>query len=252
MNWKKGLGIGLIFIGLYMALIGGAITGAVIGTSPKNYLSMVGILAVIVGGVLILVEEMGELEIKAIKLEGPGRRTIDSQYAISDPTFYFSSHGFVSLGDFKELVSTLKEDEDTFDTLRRKYTPLFERLHRSTDNYDKAVGKEFLAVLYAGDIPSGPKEIVITNEERNEIQSAFNPGWYGEPDQQQGKILSKYDLAFIKKSGHGEIHANRNPNLSVSVSSTPSDINAGKNVGRDITRLVIKDREDKKSKKNSN
>jgi hypothetical protein len=54
MNWKRGLGIGLIFIGLYLILIGKMFTGAVIGFNARSSISMVGILVVIAGGILVL------------------------------------------------------------------------------------------------------------------------------------------------------------------------------------------------------
>ncbi len=53
MNYKKGLGIGLLFIGAYLTLISSAITGAVIGFGKENLLGWVGILMFVVGGVLV-------------------------------------------------------------------------------------------------------------------------------------------------------------------------------------------------------
>ncbi len=53
-TWKRGLGIGLIFAGLFIVLTGKAITGAVIGFGAENYLSLLGILVFIVGVFLAL------------------------------------------------------------------------------------------------------------------------------------------------------------------------------------------------------
>jgi len=55
MNWKGNLGVGLLFIGLFMTLTGQVITGAVIGFSSKNYLSMFGIIIFVVGIFLVFV-----------------------------------------------------------------------------------------------------------------------------------------------------------------------------------------------------
>ena len=55
MDYKRGLGIGLIFMGLFLILTGNIITGAVIGTSPENYLSLIGVVIFITGIFLILV-----------------------------------------------------------------------------------------------------------------------------------------------------------------------------------------------------
>jgi len=52
-TWKRGLGIGLIFVGLFIVLTGKAITGAVIGFGAENYLSLLGILVFIVGVFLL-------------------------------------------------------------------------------------------------------------------------------------------------------------------------------------------------------
>lgn len=53
MNWKRGLGVGLIFIGFFICLTAGVITGAVIGFSSENYLGLFGVF-VLVGGILLL------------------------------------------------------------------------------------------------------------------------------------------------------------------------------------------------------
>lgn len=62
MNWKRGLGIGLIFIGIFISLTARVLTGAVVGFSSKNYLGVLGVL-LLVGGILLVFtsRRLGEL-----------------------------------------------------------------------------------------------------------------------------------------------------------------------------------------------
>jgi len=54
MFWKKGLGIGLIFTGVYLILTNAVLTGAVIGFKQENLLGMFGVLVLVVGSIFIL------------------------------------------------------------------------------------------------------------------------------------------------------------------------------------------------------
>lgn len=53
MNWKRGLGIALIFIGIFIIATARVLTGAVVGTKPENFLGWLGIWVFIVGIILI-------------------------------------------------------------------------------------------------------------------------------------------------------------------------------------------------------
>ena len=59
-SWKKGFGISLIIVGVFIVLIGKAITGAVIGFSSENYLSLLGIIVFVVGIALMFEGRRGE------------------------------------------------------------------------------------------------------------------------------------------------------------------------------------------------
>jgi len=56
-NWKRGLGIGLIFAGIFIIFTARVLTGAVVGFSKENYLGIFGILVFVVGVVMVLAEE---------------------------------------------------------------------------------------------------------------------------------------------------------------------------------------------------
>ena len=62
LTWKRGLGIGLLFIGLFMALTSRVLTGAVIGSlsEQKNYIGVFGLIVFIVGVFLVFVEAVAE------------------------------------------------------------------------------------------------------------------------------------------------------------------------------------------------
>lgn len=59
MNYKRGVGIGLIIISLILIISNTIITGAVIGHPTKNYLSLLGILIFVVGVFFILTTTRG-------------------------------------------------------------------------------------------------------------------------------------------------------------------------------------------------
>jgi len=64
MGWKRGLGVGLLFVGLFLSLTAKIITGAVVGFSSKNLLGLLGILLLAGGIILILFgrSKTGKLE----------------------------------------------------------------------------------------------------------------------------------------------------------------------------------------------
>jgi len=57
MNWKRGLGIGLVFVGIFIMLTSVVITGNVVGFGSSDYLGLFGVLMFIVGAVLIFVSQ---------------------------------------------------------------------------------------------------------------------------------------------------------------------------------------------------
>jgi len=80
MNYKRGLGIGLIFIGLFVVLTSKIITGAVIGFRPENYLGLVGVLVFVVGVFLVLISRTLESEVE----ETPRSVVLSSRVPVVD------------------------------------------------------------------------------------------------------------------------------------------------------------------------
>lgn len=91
MNWKRGFGIGLIFIGIFIIFTSVILTGAVIG-SPGNYLGMFGVLILVAGMVIVLMagDRQGRYRLKSIEdiLEEAG----DSE----DTVFILDSSGAIN------------------------------------------------------------------------------------------------------------------------------------------------------------
>jgi len=70
MNWKRGLGIGLIFIGLFIVLTGKVITGNAVGLGSENYLGLFGLLIFIIGVFFMIVSGLeGKVKGAEFKLE---------------------------------------------------------------------------------------------------------------------------------------------------------------------------------------
>lgn len=73
MNWKRGIGIGLIFVGVYIILTARVLTGAVVGSSPRNFLGILGVLILVAGMLMVLITETLERKVKergGVQIEG--------------------------------------------------------------------------------------------------------------------------------------------------------------------------------------
>jgi len=68
MDWKRGFGVSLMLIGLFITLTSKTITGAVIGFQPINYLGVFGVFIFVLGIFLIIVSK-GEVLEKEIDKE---------------------------------------------------------------------------------------------------------------------------------------------------------------------------------------
>lgn len=73
---------------------------------------------------------------------------------------------------------------------------------------------------------------------RDDVKDAFRD-WSGTPTSYQKQVLASYGLEFVKGKGHGKIRKTDDPGKSITVSSTPSSKNAGRNVAGDIIRYLL-------------
>lgn len=66
MNWKRGIGFALLFIGIGLSFVSKTLTGAVIGFNPISYLGILGILSFIAGLIVLYSATLDEI-IKVIE-----------------------------------------------------------------------------------------------------------------------------------------------------------------------------------------
>src|SRR3989344_2991086 len=213
------------------------ITGNVVSKKIDSLDSLIGIMFLVAGLVLFLVSEL-ESKIAVYDVsKGKAPKRKQEFYRMTDPSLYFSKVGDVSLEEFKRGIKEIENDSELMHLVREEYGPQLLEKESKGKLLEKNIAEEFLKVLYSGKIPRREKEL-ITKEEISEIRRAFDPGWTGAPDTKQSRILKEYGFAYAPKSGHGEIYPNKNQNIKIISSSTPSDVNAGKNVARQIVSLL--------------
>jgi len=242
----KKLSIVVILAGFFFILNSSfaIITGNVVSKKIDSLDSLIGIMFLISGLALSLV---GELESRVhvydvSKGKIPKRK--EEFYHMTDPSRYFnfSRAGEVSLSEFKRGIKEIEKDPELIQLVREEYGPQLLEKESKGKLLEKNIAEEFLKVLYFGKIPKQEKEL-ITKQEISEIRRVFDPGWAGAPDTKQSRILKEYGFAYTSKSGHGEIYSKKNPNIIITTSSTPSDVNAGKNVARQIISRLKRERE---------
>lgn len=242
---KRGLrklGIIVILAGLFFILNSSfaIITGNVVSKRIDALDSFIGIMFLISGFVLFLVSEL-ESKIIAVYDVSKGKTPKRKKefYHMTDPSLYFSKVGSVNLSEFKKGIKEIENDSELMQLVKEEYGKQLLDIEHKGKLLERNVAEEFLKVLYSGIIPRQEKEL-ITKEEISEIRRAFDPGWYGKPDSKQSRILKEYGLSYRYGAKHGQIYSNKNPDIRIIASSTPSDVNTGKNVARQIVSLLKK------------
>lgn len=261
MNWKRGFGIGLMFVGVYLIVINGSITGNVIGFGESygnNILGFLGIMIFLIGFFLIVatatIEDVVGTETKSDisvydSMQGSKIGSNQDRFYLKDKGDLMldiaGSHD-VSLKDFQAAYDLIKDDKELLEKARNVYgSELYKIANEGTD-LEENIALEFLEVLYEGNISPieshGPIKIDLqkglSNPQKAIIRSAFKGGWKGTPDKSQQRVLNQYNLEHIKTNNYGRIRFIGKPDNFVTTSNTPSDVNAGKNIGRDVIRLI--------------
>jgi len=128
MIWKRGLGLGLVIIGVIIIFTGATITGAVIGNSNLNSISIFGILVFIIGGVLILTENLEE-KLKKIKFVKIRRELLSDAHRAKE----FAERGFD--------VNGLWDPKKSYDENKKRFLDTFydDVDNEISDGYWKAV-----------------------------------------------------------------------------------------------------------------
>ena len=217
------------------------ITGnALLESVSLPYHSLIG-LFFLIGGTLLLVEALEQRVRVSAHLQGK-KESPDRDYHLSDPELFFGSRGGITLGEFKKEIQGLEKDKELLGIVRETYGSELLKIRASDEGSHASVADSFLRVLYGSMyVPVERKTLgheSVSKEEGDEIRNAFRPGWSGRPTPQQYRVLRKYGFEFEAKPGHGCIYACENPHLKKTVSSSPSDIHAGDNVGKDVVHLL--------------
>lgn len=239
MYWKRGLGIGLSFIGLFIILTNKFITGAVIGFQPQNYLGLFGIIIFISGILLLIISRVGSLEeeVKEVRIYDSGKGDDDKRYFMKDPYAFFS-YKDIPLGEFRELYETIKRDPELLkkakDIYGRRLLSIIEE-----KGEDNKIAKRFLEIIYEGQIPKTESTTPLTKEQKEEIKNAFNVNWRRDFNGVQRDIIRRYGLDYGKtKGGHLEVYSLKNEGRKIFTSSTPSDQRTGKNFSSTLIKFI--------------
>lgn len=241
---KKGLGklgILVILVGFFFILNSSfaIITGNVVSKKVDALDSFIGIMFLISGLALFLVSEL-ESRVSVYDIS-KGKKKSPEFYHMTDPSLYFSKVGNVSLNEFKRGIKEIEGDPELIQLVREEYGSQLLYIEKAENPLKKHIAEEFLRVLYHGKIPREKKEL-ITKKEISEIRRAFDPGWSGKPNPQQTRILKEHGLSYQHGAKHGQIYSTEYPKRKTITSSTPSDVNTGKNVARQIVGLLKKER----------
>jgi hypothetical protein len=193
----------------------------------------------------------GELEkkVRVHRIQGTSLRNEDDRIIIEgDDVRNLDDRGFVSLSQLRVIYGKARKKLDAEQykefTETNKIigeTLLDEMKAGEVDVDERANAVKFLELFYQVEIPLVrlPQDPPLTREEKREMDDVFGGAqWNGAPSAAQRDILRRYGLAFKPGSGHGSIYVAARTGLSVSVSSTPGDENAGHAVGRDVARLI--------------
>ncbi len=243
---KKGLkklGILLLLAGLFLILNSSfaVITGNVVSKRVDVLDSFLGIMFLVAGLALFLVSEL-ESKVQVYDISKGKKQTEKEQfYHMTDPSRYFrfSKVGEVSLTEFKRGIKEIEDDEELMQMIKETYGSQLLDIEKTGEPFKKQIAKEFLKVLYR---EKAPEEELVAKEEVSEIRQAFDSGWYGQPTTKQSRILKEYGFEYQHGGKHGQIYSTKNPKIKTITSSTPSDINTGKNIARQIVGLLKRDR----------
>ncbi|MEK6844994.1 MAG: hypothetical protein AABX44_01940 [Nanoarchaeota archaeon] len=238
----KKLGIIIILVGLFFILNSSfvIITGNVVSKKIDSLNSLIGIMFLISGLALFLVSELESRIVSVYDVsKGKNSKRKEEFYHMTDPLLYFNKVGDVSLKEFKKGIKEIENDPELMQLVKEEYGPQLLEKESKGEHLEKEIAEEFLKVLYSGKIPRQEREL-ITKEEISNIKKVFDPGWSGKPDSKQSRILNEYGLSYQHGAKHGQIYSIKNPNIKLITSSTPSDVNTGKNVARDLINAVKK------------
>lgn len=240
---KKGLrkfSIIVLLVGLFFILNSSfaIITGNVVSKRVDVLDSFLGIMFFVAGLTLFLISEL-ESKVAVYDIS-KGKKKSPEFYHMTDPSLYFSKAGKVNLNEFRRGIKEIEDDFELMQMIKETYGSQLLDIEKTGEPLKKQIAGEFLKVLYRE--PEMERELVA-KEEVSEIRQAFDSGWYGQPTTKQSRILKEYGFSYQHGGKHGQIYSTKNQKIKTITSSTPSDVNTGKNVARQIVSLLKRERE---------
>jgi len=246
MKMKRILGIVLLSLGvIFIALNQTSFTGYVIIEDINGTMKSVIGLVLIIAGLLMSIQTSGIEKIVYDTSHGKRRNKEDSEerrdedYVLLDKDLIFGGDGQINLGQMKRLVKSPKyrNDPELMEMVRESVGPVL--VQKLDDDKEGPIAKEFYKALYGHEAPEQKREEIVTDEEESEIMGAFRGGWKIGPNTKQKRVLTKYGFEYQYGEGrYGKIIYSDKPEINVPVSRTPEDVNAGRNIGKDVINLL--------------
>jgi len=245
MEKRKIIGSISIIIGIVF-LLSSQMTGAVISTSIDSSFGFLAGMALLIGGIGLMLAKESGLEI-VVYDKKENRGNIDEKYFINDGGFRNPSKPDVSLREFKQIISEMvkeggKEDSDElYEIIKSEYVPPLARMSSGDDVEIAKIANEFLRVLGEKAVSRQvPTQYIMPKSERNDIKNIFD-SWNGSPTPRQRAVLKKYDMEFI--IGTGKYNKIKHAGGTFPVSSTPkNEGTAAKGIARDIINHYEEDK----------
>jgi len=223
------------------------ITGFAVFNEATTYMTPWLTLFFITAAIILFTSAL-EKKVVVYDASGTNGTNEEKHYHITDPDMYFGTGGgAITLSQFRREIDNLKKDSALIEVVQEAYGPQLVKMLESPEDKRKVVEK-FLEALYG---PEKARDYIkagqptLSSEGETEIRNAFKPGWKGKPSTEQNRILRKYGLGFEVGGRHGRIYSEARPELFRETSLSPSDINAGRQVGKDVIK-IIKDQYSKK------
>tara|TARA_Y100000310_G_C20595346_1_gene770224 strand:+ start:139 stop:870 length:732 start_codon:yes stop_codon:yes gene_type:complete len=230
-------GVFLLLIAVAINLSAGTFTGAAIGLESSIIQPL--FFVFLIGGIALIftaTKAPGKLEVEVYEeSRGRGERKKEA-YIMTDPAFYFPEyHGSLHLSQLRKGIREANElgiGDELLEDLKATYAKSLRKALRDPNR--APIAEEFLRELNSYEESDEEEADLDTRE----LKAAFKE-WTGTPTKNQKRALSKQDLSYTPSSGTGYSRIKNNDTGEfVTVSSTPSSKNAGRNVFSDLVKLL--------------
>ena len=241
---KRVTGYVLVLVGILIILSVPNFTGAVIGLgNVGNIVSVIG-LVFVMSGILFILLSNKKLELMVYE-DTRRKGKEDVSYTMTDPELYFGGTGLVSLREFRNAMRELGGDPELMGVVREEYGGELKRIASQGTEQERGIALKFLGAMKEEfkieeeERQNNVGSYSLPTDERREIQTGFKD-WEVSPDKRQRELLNRYGIDYVPKEGkkHPHIQSRAYPNIKMTISSTPSDYRATKNLVHDIIHFI--------------